>query len=338
MYISLSTFVKRDIEILHDDFQIINYRFDTSKKWKLTVAFVKQFFFLLKNRQKNTVIVTQSAGYLSFLPAVFQLFTKIPLVIIAIGTDCIKMPEIQYGAHTKWPLSWFTNYSFKHAKLLVPVHKTLVYQEYRYFPIQFPKQGIKAFLPHLKTPVIEVVNGFDWEKWNIRDEGRVPLSFISVSTSLQKTGYFLKGIDLILAMAKRFPDYTFTIVGKVYVPEKVPQNVSFIPHVSPERLMQLFNQHQFYLQLSISEGFPNTLCESMLCGCIPIGSNVASIPEIIGDSGYILTQRDETELERIFQKLAETHLKPEDMRKRIVENFPLIKRKTELLQAIRSVI
>jgi glycosyltransferase involved in cell wall biosynthesis len=47
------------------------------------------------------------------------------------------------------------------------------------------------------------------------------------------------------------------------------------------------------------EGFPNALAEAMLCGCIPIGSNVSGIPYMISDSGYILHHRNVDELESL---------------------------------------
>jgi glycosyltransferase involved in cell wall biosynthesis len=69
------------------------------------------------------------------------------------------------------------------------------------------------------------------------------------------------------------------------------------------KLVELYNRHEFYLQLSVAEGFPNTLCEAMLCGCIPIGSNVFSIPKIIGDTGFVLKHRNMDELKRLQKPL-----------------------------------
>ncbi|MDX5477843.1 MAG: hypothetical protein LPJ98_05255 [Cyclobacteriaceae bacterium] len=41
----------------------------------------------------------------------------------------------------------------------------------------------------------------------------------------------------------------------------------------------------------------------MLCGCIPIGSSVNHIPEIIGNTGYILPRRDINLLRKILQPI-----------------------------------
>ena len=338
MYVSLSTFTKRDILLLSDDFQVIPYHFETSKKWKLPVAFIKQFIFLVKNLRKTDVLVSQSSGYLSFIPSLFHRFLKTPLVLIAIGTDCVKFPEIKYGAHSKILLSWFTKFSFRNASLILPVHKALIFSKYTYYPIQFPEQGIKAFVKNLHTPITEVVNGFDSNLWKILPTERVKNSFLSITTSLSQTGYYLKGVDMMVAMAKTFPDYHFTIVGKVLLTEEVPTNMKIIENVPHEQLLNIYNQHQYYLQLSMSEGFPNTLCEAMLCGCIPIGSNVSSIPEIIGNQGFILEKKDKVLLKEVFENLAKSEISPIDVRNGIVEKFPLERRKKMLVDEITKTI
>jgi glycosyltransferase involved in cell wall biosynthesis len=338
MYVSLSSFVKRDIFLLSDDFQVINYHFNTNKKWKLPFAFIKQLFFLFLNFKKIDVIVTQSSGYLSFLPSVWNKITKTPLVIIAIGTDCVKMPEINYGAHSKNILGWFTRYSFKNASLILPVHKSLIFNKYTYTSLKHSLQGIKAFVPSIQTPIIEVVNGFDTDKWVITNHNRPKHSFLTVTTAINETGYFLKGVDLIVEMAENFPKFQFTIVGKVKLLKDCPKNLKILPNVAHDELLEIYNRHEYYLQLSLSEGFPNALCEAMLCGCIPIGSNVAGIPDIIGDAGFILLQKDINALRMILSKLQDNNKDKAYVRETIVSKYELLKRKQPLIKYITEIL
>lgn len=334
IYLSLSTFTKRDILILSSKFNVKSFHFNTIRKYFLPFAFLKQFLFLVFNFHKYKSIIIQSSGYLSFLPVIFgKIFNK-KVVIIAIGTDCAKLPEINYGAHIRQPLSWFTNFSFKHATLILPVHKSLEENKYIYKKVKYQNQGIRSFNPKIKTKIVEVINGYNTEKWIINGKERIKNSFLTVTLAINKIGYYRKGIDLIIALAKAYPKYKFTIVGKVYMDETIPENVLLIDNLTQNKLLDIYNQHEYYLQLSMFEGFPNALCEAMLCGCIPIGSNVAGIPEIIGNSGYILQRKDFDLLKKIFIDLKYNRFTHEEVRNRIVFNFPLQKRKDLLLHQI----
>ena len=329
-YISLSTFTQRDINILSKNFNVKPYHFNTSSKLLLPIAFVKQFFYLFFHFNTIDLIVTQSSGYLSFIPVLFSKTFKKKIVIIAIGTDCAKLPEIKYGAHTKKILGWFTRFSFKHASLILPVHKSLEQSIYTYIDVAFPQQGIRSFVKDIKTPIVEIVNGYDTEKWKIIKEKRKENSFLTVSFATNKIGYFRKGIDMIIKAANLFPDYNFTIVGKVILQEMCPKNVKLIDNVPQKELLNIYNNHQYYLQLSMFEGFPNALCEAMLCGCIPIGSNVAGIPNIIGEKGYILNRKNEESIISIFSNLKKNKFSPHEVRNQIECNFPLKRRTKEL--------
>ena len=338
MYVSLSTFTKRDIRILSDNFIVTSYHFNTLPKSRLPIAFLKQFFYLLFNLRKIDVIVTQSAGYLSFLPVILGKLFKIHVVIIAIGTDCAKLPEINYGAHNRMILSWFTRFSFRFASLILPVHKSLEQTTYSYKNVKYPNQGIRSFVKNIKTPIIEVTNGYDTNKWIIMDESRKPNSFLTVSFAIDKIGYYRKGIDVIIEAANLYPNYQFTIVGKVILQDSCPSNVNLIQNVPQEELLKIYNQHQYYLQLSMFEGFPNALCEAMLCGCVPIGSNVAGIPDIIGSKGYILALKDAKNLKKLLDSLSKDAFLPIEVRDQIAINFPLQKRKKELVEEIENLI
>ncbi len=338
VYVQWSTFIKRDVALLESDYKITTYCFKTKHKLLTPFAFIHQFFYLLLYFKKYEACVVQSSGYASYLPTLLGRIYKVPTTIIAIGMDCAKLPEINYGAHRSGLLSWFTKKSFLQAHKILPVHKSLIEQTYTYAKVKDVNQGIKAFCPTITTPIVEVVNGYHTEKWKVlknRSE-RVENSFLTVSMVTNEVGFQRKGLDLILEVAKLFPNYKFSIVGGIHFIKEIPENVTIIAPVAQEQLLALYNKHEYYFQLSMFEGFPNALCEAMLCGCIPIGSHVSGIPDIIGAKGFVLTTKDTKELISLIKEAQESDFTSQEIRKRIVENYSLEKRKTALLNEINS--
>ena len=99
---------------------------------------------------------------------------------------------------------------------------------------------------------------------------------------------------------------TFIIVGtnSNEIPNH-PDNVILKPKSSLDELVIHYSQAEFYLQLSMSEGFPNSLCEAMLCECVPIVSHVASMPFIVADSGFVLARKNLGLLKKVISKVAQ---------------------------------
>ena len=68
----------------------------------------------------------------------------------------------------------------------------------------------------------------------------------------------LKGIDKIF-LANEFQECTFTVVGlKDQFKNKlksIPKNIKILSFLSQEDLLIYLNKSEFYIQLSISEGF-----------------------------------------------------------------------------------
>lgn len=80
------------------------------------------------------------------------------------------------------------------------------------------------------------------------------------------------------------------------------KNLKFLGRLSQQELSHWYRKVTFYFQLSLFEGFGCALCEAMLSGCIPIGSNVNNIPQIIAKNGEILNVKCEKELVDLIKK------------------------------------
>ena len=103
-------------------------------------------------------------------------------------------------------------------------------------------------------------------------------------------------------------------------------NVSVLGVQTRTQMKQLYQNTKFYFQGSRLEGLPNSVCEAMLCGCIPIGSRVFGIPDIIGNTGLLFdTEKDLVQVKDfILSGLGEKESK--QARKRIISKFNISKR------------
>lgn len=330
-----TTFIDRDLEMIRPVSKIKPLEF-TQSPVKLPFYFILQFLQLLWFLPVTSQYLCFFGGYHSILPVWFGKVLGKKCTIQAGGTDCINMPEIGYGNFRKKWLRKATVYSFKNCSLILPVAEALVKQDYSYDPQINPKQGLLNLIPDLKTPIQVIPNGFDTMFWRDLEEARMPMSFISVATGTSNPSRaIVKGYDLIEKLAKNHPDWSFSLVGDSAY-SSPNSNVKVLGKSKPAELLALYNSHQFYLQLSTSEGFPNALGEAMACGCIPIGSAVGAIPEIVGSEGFILPTKDYFKLESILNRASVTDLNSIRLAasKRIQTKFNFANRKKMLLRSL----
>jgi len=328
-----TTFIERDLEMIRPVAKIVPLEF-TQTPWKLPLFLVLQFFQLLWYLPRTSQYLCFFGGYHCILPVIFGTIFGKKCTIQAGGTDCINMPEIGYGNFRKNPLAWATAYSFTHCSLILPVAEALISQHYTYDHRISPKQGLLKLIPGLKTPIQVIHNGFDTEFWKDLGMERVKHSFISVATSTSSPARArVKGYDLIEQLAASRPEWSFTLVGDSnYKPQST--NIQVLGKETPASLVQLYNRHEFYLQLSSSEGFPNALGEAMACGCVPIGSAVGAIPEIIGDTGLLLKRKELGSLQTLIQDWMDGKTKLTSPRARIERYFTYAHRQKLLLRVL----
>lgn len=345
IYPASASFIKKDIELLQKNYEVLSPEYNWINKKKLLLNFVKQFLFLLKNITKVKAVFVMFGGYWSFLPVLFgKLFNKKILVILG-GTDCVSFPNYNYGSLRKPLMRWFIKKTYQYADKLLPVDESLVFNEYSYDEnAHYKYQGYSYFFKNIKTPFKVIENGFNNNlfKESLQKEKN---TFIVLAKAESDQRVRIKGIDKVLFLAEQFPNCNFTIIGlnivKAGLQNKIPKNVSVFPFLKPIEFIKYLQSHQYVIQLSISEGFPNALCEAMLCNCIPIVSNVGAMPKIIEDSGYLMKSSNNKYLKDEFKKVLNTTseenlIKAKKARFIIKNKYDISRREALLLQEIQN--
>lgn len=342
IYPKRASFINRDIAFLKEKYEVVQQQLPWYNPILLPLNFLKQFFFLLIHVKKSKAIIISFAGYFSVLPVFIGKFFKVKTLVILNGTECTALPEYNYGSLRKRILKWCVKLTFQNATKLLPVDASLTKQVHTYDEaINNTQQGYLNFFPKNKTPYAVLPNGFDIGFWDFSESSQ-RTGYITVASIGNLDTAKLKGIDTLLDIAKENLNQQFTIVGmdehmqRTLHPSK---NVKIYPFVSKEVLKELYATHEFYVQLSISEGFGCALAEAMLCGCIPIVSNVGALPNVVGDTGYVVSKKDNEKINFIFGEAYRSKNKENQRikaRKRIVENFPISKREELLLHEIEQ--
>ena len=145
----------------------------------------------------------------------------------------------------------------------------------------------------------------------------------------------IKGLKIFNELASLLPDIPFTVIGEAKI--QIDKFINLNPNVNVlgvqtrTQMKQLYQNNKFYFQGSRLEGLPNSICEAMLCGCIPIGSNVFGIPDIIGNTGILFdTEKDLVNVKDfILSGVGEKDSK--QARNRIISKFD-ISRRTEKIK------
>jgi glycosyltransferase involved in cell wall biosynthesis len=152
-----------------------------------------------------------------------------------------------------------------------------------------------------------------------------------------------KGFDILVEAAKRLTDTKFVLIGfiesmKEQFEKLNLKNLELYGTISYDELINHYSRAKVFAQISMFEGLPSTLCEAMLCECIPVGSGVNAIPKIINGKGFIIKKKDLDEIVSVLEKAVNA---PQEMgreaRQHIIDNFPLVKRENELTKIIEEI-
>lgn len=297
-------FVLKDIEGLKEKGLCVHTNYFGSDAWRLPLAFITQLLRLILLRVSGVkVALVHFAGYHAVLPVLLGFRTY----IIIAGADACSFPAIDYGSFRKLMLSAAMRFVMRKARALLPVHASLERFENRFSDFGPVEQGYSRFVPGLRTPNIPIPYGFDATTWT--EEGvsksRSGAICVAMGAANGNAVHFRKGIDMIIEAARALPDMSFTVVGVSTTASytSLPSNLHVLSSVGQDNLRRLFRSSSYYLQPSVMEGFPNALCEAMLCGCLPVVSSITSMPEIIDGCGIVLIERRSEALSEAIRRL-----------------------------------
>lgn len=289
---SAYAFVKKDIEALRAGGATVHaHLFGTRSAWQVPLAMLRQLAFLMRAKRAGArTVLAHFAGYHTLLPVLLGFRTY----IIIAGADACSFPGIAYGSFRKPVMRRAMAFSMRRAVALLPVHASLERFKNTFSSFGPLEQGYARFVHGLRTPSIPIAYGFDATAWKGDAPARHGALCVAVGAADGNAIHFRKGIDLIIAAARALPMMRFTVAGAADPGSYtgLPGNLRMLGRVDQAELKGLLLTHAIYLQPSVMEGFPNALCEAMLCGCIPIVSEVTSMPGIVGDARLVVPRRE----------------------------------------------
>ena len=318
VYYNLSSFVRRDCEILSRHFRVekIMYRrpFDIVKIaasiWRSEIS----FSWFASGHSFIAVLISKLLGKKS--------------VVVAGGYDVAYAPEIGYGQYTQgWQKRIYADNALKHADLVLAVS-------------EFTKAEA---LSHVKPNRIEVIyNAVDTNKFRPAEaKENIVLTVASGKINLIK----LKGLDTFVKAALLIPDARFIILGlpdsdiRTLESIRASNNVELHGYLGQEELIANYQKAKVYCQLSYRESFGVALAEAMACGCIPVVTEKAALPEVVGDAGFYVPYGDpESTAKAIRLALRSDKGEGEKARDRVERYFEISKREEILVSIIESLV
>jgi glycosyltransferase involved in cell wall biosynthesis len=328
IYPRFSSFVRTDYEILSEEYNVLKHNYLHKKQISIHIlSQIKLLFWLLQNISNSKAVYIWFADYHSFLPIMFaKLFRKKSYLVLG-GYDVTYIPEYNYGSFNNPIRAFCAKGSIQNASVCLAV-----------------SDNIKSDAEKLiKRGNIEILyTGYSGEKFNFNsnDCRSGVLSVIGASTNQRM---YIKGVDLIVETAKVLPEIQFTLiaVGKKILNDEFGKlsNIEVIDELDQSELIKYYQKTSVYIQLSLREGLPNSVCEAMLCGTIPVGTNAGGIPIAIGDCGFISQTRNPNEIAKLISSALDEKKEFRNcVRQRIIDNFSLEFRRTKLLSTIKNYI
>jgi glycosyltransferase involved in cell wall biosynthesis len=253
-----------------------------------------------------------------------RLFHKKSIVFVG-GVDAAKRADLEYGVYLDPAKGALSRYAVTHSDRVLVVDDRL-------------REDLHLNAG-LDRPDIETVPlGFDTTWFSPGDGSRSTVLTVGIVTDVNLRR---KGLLTFLEAARLLPGLSFVLVGArdnaatTRLRAVAPPNVRILGRIRDEELREEYRHARVYVQLSEYEAFGSSLGEAMACGCVPVGTRAGGIPTLIGESGSYVPPGDAEAAAQAIEAAFESG-DGNSARQRIVENFPLDRRRDSLRRIVQD--
>lgn len=309
---------------IKEDFNILEKYFATHKI--IGSGFIHIIKLLFSIPKADVTYTWFASVYSAFVVFFSRLFRKKSVIVIG-GVDVADYKEINYGIWLSWWKSKFVGYAIRNADKILSVDPFLIAEA-------------KRLANYDGNNIVYLPTGYDHYFW--KAEGDKEDFILSVGVCEDEWRMMKKGFDKLIGAAIELPEIQFKIIGiKDELFQKIkphlPKNVEVITFVGRETLLKYYQKAKVYTQVSYTEGLPNSLCEAMLCECVPVGTNRGGIPTGIGGTGFIVEYGDSDALKEAFRNAIKLPGEAgKKARQHVIDNFPIHKRESSLIAIIQK--
>jgi len=315
---ALRTFVRIDRDLLSEVHEVTEINFSWGAGPLMRV---------LKEIAKCEVVFGWFASHHTFLPAILGKLLGKKVVICASDYDLANESEWDYGSMRGGMRKFVNNSIFQLANaVIVPS----VYSKSLALNNTILKRNPD------KIKIVPHSLPFQSKPGTQKEQSVLTIGFVNDET------LWRKGIGTFVEMAKHIPGIPCNVVGKLEVSNRqnfvsrANPNVifhGFLPDHDRDRLLARAGA---YAQLSYIEGFGLALAEAMLHECVPVVTDRGALPEVVGDCGIYVPYNDpKAAAEGVRKALGQRDL-GKRARERILDLFPLEKRKQAILQLLSN--
>ena len=317
---SATTFVKIDRAILAEEWDVV--------EWYQQSRWFNMPRLWLAVRSSNLVFCW-FASWHSLFPVLFAKLLGVRVIAVVGGYDTARVPEAGYGSMRGGLVRRVARTIIRHSDLLVTFSRFSASEVIR----NGGASEEKVVVIYLGIPEREPGS---WHERNCRA--------ITVG-GVWRENLHRKGLYPFVCAGHLLPEFELEVVGKWYddsiddLRRAASPNVRFTGFVTDGELDHCYKSSSVYVQPSLHEGFGMSVAEGMLAGCIPVVTRNGALPEVVGETGVYL---DSVAPPVVAAAIRSAHgfgeIARRAARQRILDEFPLDRRRRELKRVVRELI